>query len=303
MRTRFPQPQSKKGSQRWIQSLVNDHSAVLDTAIGLGPITWRSPLRADDFAEYRDNPAFEQLGATLARRPLNTFWPAGGPQWDGLGRARSGEFVLLEAQAHIPEMFSNPCGAAGTSLKRILKSLDEAKAALRARPGLDWSLRFYQYANRLAHAYLMNQLNRLPAKLVFLHLIGDPDMDGPETRASWEAAVEVVHEALGIRGRVPSYVQDAFVGRATIPAGCCLTSACSWRAGGGLSLPASPASARPLWRRSFVCGGVALPAADARSVRQTHDRSLAICSVPHFVRQFGLTSRPCHQQSAPVVLG
>jgi hypothetical protein len=211
MRTRFPQPESKRGSQRWIQALVNDHPTVLEAAIGLGPITWCSPLRADDLAEYRDTPAFDRMGARLARRPLNTFWPAGGPQWDALGCARSGEFVLLEAKAHIPEMFSNPCGAAGASLKRILRSLSETKAALRARPGLDWSQRFYQYTNRLAHAFLMNQLNRLPTKLVFLHLVGDRDMDGPETRASWEAAIEAVHEAVGIRGRVPSYVRDVFI--------------------------------------------------------------------------------------------
>jgi hypothetical protein len=211
MRTRFPQSPNGKGSQRWIQLLVNDHPKLLDRAIGIGRIAWTSPLRSDDFAEYRDGAAFDRMGATLAKRPLNAFWPDGGPQWDALGRADSGEFIILEAKAHIPEMFSKPCGAGATSLKRIVRSLDEVKHAMRARPGLDWSQRFYQYANRLAHAYLLNRANLLPARLVFLNLIGDPDMDGPETRASWEAAIEVVHEALGIRSRVPSYVQDIFI--------------------------------------------------------------------------------------------
>jgi hypothetical protein len=190
---------------------VNEHPAVLEDAIGVGPIDWRSPLKDDDFAEYRDAPAFERIGANATKVPLAGFWPRGGPQWDALGHAVSGEFIIVEAKAHIPEMFSNPCGAAGNSLRRIKKSLELTHVGLRARPGLVWCERFYQYANRLAHAYWLQKLNGLPTRLVFLHFIGDSEMDGPETRASWEAAIEVVHEALGIRGRVPRYVQDAFV--------------------------------------------------------------------------------------------
>jgi hypothetical protein len=76
---------------------------------------------------------------------------------------------------------------------------------------LDWCQRFYQYANRLAHAYLVHQLNALPCRLVFLHFIGDSDMGGPETKESWEAPIAVVHEALGLTGRVPRYIGDAFI--------------------------------------------------------------------------------------------
>jgi hypothetical protein len=191
--------------------LVNDHPDVLERAIGVGPIEWRSPLRSDDFAEYRDGPAFDRIGAVLNKRPLSTFWPSGGPQWDALGRAESGELLIVEAKAHVPEMFSNPTGAAGNSLKLVLKSLDETREGMRARPGLDWSQRFYQYANRLAHAYLLSKLNHLPARLVFLNCVGDAKVDGPETRAAWEAGIQVAHEALGIRGRVPKYLQDVFV--------------------------------------------------------------------------------------------
>jgi hypothetical protein len=194
-----------------VQLLVNEHPGVLKDAIGVGPITWRSPVKADDLAEYRDLPAFERIGANPTKFPLASFWPAGGPQWDALGRATSGEFIIVEAKAHIPEMFSNPCGAAGRSLSKIRKSLEDTKKGMRARGGLDWCERFYQYANRLAHAYWLQKLNGLPTRLVFLHFVGDSEMDGPETKASWEAAIEVVHEALGIRGRVPRYVQDAFV--------------------------------------------------------------------------------------------
>jgi len=40
-------------------------------------------------------------------------------------------------------------------------------------PGYDWSKQFYQYGNRLAHAYLLDRLNRIPTRQVFLYLIAD----------------------------------------------------------------------------------------------------------------------------------
>ncbi len=76
---------------------------------------------------------------------------------------------------------------------------------------MDWSQRFYQYTNRIAHAYLLGILNGLPAMLVFVYFTGDLDMDGPQTRREWESAIAVLHEALGLRGRMPPYVKDAYL--------------------------------------------------------------------------------------------
>ena len=61
------------------------------------------------------------------------------------------------------------------------------------------------------HPYLLNELNGLSTLLVFLYFIGDHEMDGPNSRREWDAALAVLHEALGLRGRVPEYVKDAFV--------------------------------------------------------------------------------------------
>jgi hypothetical protein len=87
--SRFPQKLCPKGSQRWIQWFVNHAAHVLDAAISLGPIDWRSPLREDEYAEYRDEAFLARLGIALPRRSLESFWPRGGPQWDALGRADS----------------------------------------------------------------------------------------------------------------------------------------------------------------------------------------------------------------------
>jgi len=192
--SRVRQKPGQRGSQRWIQLLVNKHSPVLDEAIGLGPITWRSPRAEDDYAEYRDETALRRLGLPaieLRRRSLDSFWPARGPQWDALGRASTGEVVLVEAKAHLGEMFSTRSQAGPASLRKIREALRDTASALRARSDTDWTSHFYQYANRLAHAHLLRTLNGIPTCLVFLYFVGDTEMHGPGTRQEWEAAITV----------------------------------------------------------------------------------------------------------------
>ena len=99
--SRYPKPRCEKGSQRWLQTYVNDAPGVLNERIGLGDIEWVSPLANDDYAEYRDQAFLDRVRAELPRRNLATFWPNGGPQWDGLGRAASGGVILVEAKAHV----------------------------------------------------------------------------------------------------------------------------------------------------------------------------------------------------------
>jgi len=147
-----------RGSLKWIQRLVNARADLLDPqlrdALGFeGPVQWLSPLQAEGFREYRDQKALDQLRVSLPVEPLSDFWPARGPRWDAL--ARAGEaLILVEAKAHIHELFSTECQAKSpTSRAKIRKALDRAQTALGAKPGLDWMLRFYQYANRLAHLH------------------------------------------------------------------------------------------------------------------------------------------------------
>jgi hypothetical protein len=194
-----------------MQILVARHADVLNAAIGVGPIEWRSPLEADDFAEYRDGEFLQRIDIELPSVSLTSFWPLRGPQWDALGRSQSGAAVLVEAKAHIPELFSPACQAREASLATIRLAMQRTAAALGAKPGLDWTRRFYQYTNRLAHGYLLSTLNQVPTELVFLSIVGDRDMNGPETCEGWEAAYLTVEEAIGLRGRMPKYVRHAYV--------------------------------------------------------------------------------------------
>ena len=203
--SRMPQKPASRGSQKWIQLLVNRAPHLLDRAIArhlsfspTDKIVWLSPLAQDAYAEYRDEMFLSKIEARAEVAPLSGFWPARGPQWDALGRTSRGEPLLIEAKAHIPELLSPPTQATGRSVSVIRTSLDRVKRAVGSRAAADWSGVYYQYTNRLAHLYFLRSLNRIPAYLVFVYLLNDADMQGPKTAEEWAGAIRLVHAQLGI---------------------------------------------------------------------------------------------------------
>ena len=215
-----PEVPDARGSLRWIREFVNVRPQVLDAAIHEAshgrlatPVQWLSPLAADDHREYRDQPFLDRLDISLPRRTLADFWPRGGPHWDALGLSNSNEPVLVEAKGHIAEIISTPSGAtAEASRTAIAAALAETAEFLGAKSTCDWSGTFYQYANRLAHLYLLREVNGIPAWLVNVYFIGMGDPKGPETEVEWRAAIQVLQGALGITGHpLLSYKVDVFV--------------------------------------------------------------------------------------------
>jgi hypothetical protein len=88
---RREQGPASRGSQKWLQVLINRHPHLLNQKlgreIGVSPeeIRWLSPVEEDGYAEYQDGEFIEKLGVALNSLPLHSFWPArGGP----VGRAR-----------------------------------------------------------------------------------------------------------------------------------------------------------------------------------------------------------------------
>jgi len=210
------QPVGERGSLKWTQRLVNGNPGLIDPALrravgGKGPVEWRSPLAADDFREYRDQGMLDLLDVSLPVESLGAFWPRLGPQWDALARIGD-KVVLVEAKAHVGELFSDASQASNPQSRRMIKeALDRTMSAYGAKPGLDWMQRFYQYANRLAHLYLLREVNGIDAHLVFLYFVNDREMKGPGNEGEWRIAIQVLHEAMGLRGRVPPGVHDLFV--------------------------------------------------------------------------------------------
>lgn len=205
---------ARAGSQRWLQVVIDRHPAVLNGPLSqvLGvtadSISWRCPLRHEGFCEYRDMEALRRLDVTrLPRRTLSAFWPQRGPVWDALGRTARGDLLLVEAKAHVAEAASPPTQASPASLRLIRKSLLEVRRFLAPGSKADWSCVFYQYANRLAHLYLLRQLNELPAHLVFVYFLNARDVGGPRSVLEWKAAIALLHAALGLK----SHSLEAFI--------------------------------------------------------------------------------------------
>lgn len=167
-----------------------------------GRIDWRSPLRGDQYAEYRDAAFLRQLDLGHLADDLGRFWPRGGPQWDALGLTDSGQVLLVEAKAHIREFCSPPSQASEVSLGRIMSALRETAVALGVgEVQLDaWGRSFYQYTNRLAHLRWLRDQG-VDAKLVLIGFTNDSDMPGTTTPEAWEAAYLVADHVLGLPGR------------------------------------------------------------------------------------------------------
>ncbi|MBB3981629.1 hypothetical protein GGR44_001276 [Sphingobium fontiphilum] len=204
---RSVQPEGKKGSLKWIQRAVNSRAASLEAPIldrtGAVFVDWRSPLAEDEFAEYRDAAFLERLGMVSLTAPLQEFWPSHGPQWDALARTDRGDILLVEAKAHIREMYSPASQASPGSLAKIMRALDETAEALGASANrAPWSKHFYQMANRLAHLHFFRSRD-VPAWLVLVNFVGDEEMAGPRTQREWAAAYQVMWHVMGLGSRHP----------------------------------------------------------------------------------------------------
>lgn len=207
-----------KGSQKWIQKLINDNPEILNslikTKLSLAKdekITWVSPKAKDKYLEYRDSAFLEKLDIKLENYPLGNFWSRSGPRWDGLGKSSSGKIFLVEAKSHIPELISTLKATKKDSRTKILSSLEETKIQFGVKSSYDWTSPFYQYCNRIAHVHLLRKNNYL-AFLVNIYFVNDLEMDGPKSEAEWKGAIRLLHRCLGLRENlIENLVVDLFV--------------------------------------------------------------------------------------------
>lgn len=218
--SRQKQTRAVRGSQKWLQILVNENPQLIDrvlsTTLGLVQrehVHWLSPLKDDEYAEYQDEEFITRLGIKLEKVPLKSFWPRHGPVWDGLAKTDRGDLILVEAKSHIPELVTDPTRASKRSLAKIRESLNATKRFLGSHSDADWATCFYQYTNRLAHLYLLRELNDLPAYLLLIYFINDKEMDGPSAQFEWQGAIKLLESFLGIpqRHKFSKYVLHMFV--------------------------------------------------------------------------------------------
>jgi hypothetical protein len=217
--TRIIQKSDGRGSLKDIQVLVNKNQNLIDNLLKSAfadlsdqQIIWTSPIEQDDFAEYRDNDFLLKVGLDPTEIKLDDFWPAKGPQWDALAKTTSGHVILIEAKANIPEIVSSATGAGEVSKAIIDKSLGDTKAFLSLTNDIDWSGKFYQYTNRLAHLYFLREKCNKPTFLVNIYFIGDDTVSGPKSKQEWDGALKVLYTYLGLsRHKLSKYMTDIFI--------------------------------------------------------------------------------------------
>jgi len=217
---RVPQQRAEKGSQKWIQDIINACPELLNdrirqqvSSLSGREIIWRSPLTEDNFAEYRDTAFLKNIHLPELSNELNRFWPKNGPQWDALGKtADEKAFILVEAKANVLELIS-ACGAKSEkSLSTISKSLAETQQWLNCqKPLIDWKSGFYQYANRLAHLYFLRKKARKEAYLIFLYFLAD-STHIPTSQDAWDAALELMKKLMGLsKESLAGKIIDVFI--------------------------------------------------------------------------------------------
>ena len=220
--SRFEQPgRARAGSQRQIQTYVNERPDVLATSVlkalpALGALAarlcWVSPLKQDSYDEYQDARFLKALGLEGWSECLKSFWPRGGPVWDALALAISGVdggttgVVMVEAKSYPGEMRGIGCRASEASRTRIETALAHTKQWLDVSAEYDWLGRLYQAANRLAHLYFLREIAHEPAWLVNICFVNDKR--SPTSREEWQQALETSRAEMGLAKKVVPFTAD-----------------------------------------------------------------------------------------------
>lgn len=179
-----------KGSKLLIQHYVNNKTSDFNKLILMNSpsllsfidkelsITWNSPLKENNYKEYR-NEFLEQFNQwTDKRSELEKYWARKGPQWDGIatieGKGNQKGLLLVEAKAHVNEMKSKIKAVDSDSKSLIETTLKEVMEKLQSNASLDvWLNHYYQLTNRLAYLYIMNEKLGIPTWLVLCNFVED----------------------------------------------------------------------------------------------------------------------------------
>lgn len=187
-------------------------TAAIRRVLPGGGISWLSPMKDDNYAEYRDSSFLARLELADHAESLRAFWPARGPQWDALGMAKDkSAYFLVEAKANIPELVSD-CGAkSDNSIEMISSALRRTQKWANASTHTPWTRGFYQYANRLAHLYFMNDVAKVPTYLISLYFVDD-ETHIPTSREQWAGTIVLQKHLMDVSDSPAlKYVIDIFM--------------------------------------------------------------------------------------------
>lgn len=206
----------KAGSQIDLQCAVEKPEKINETILSLreewknGSIKWYSPL-GPNYKEFCDNSFWDGRFSNKddsfwqeLKRPsnYNTYWPKGGPHWDGIAILTKNDgsktLLLIEAKAHKGEINSNS-RATSESLEVIKKRLQKIQKDSGLKDDVDWTKRYYQFANRLAFLLFL-QDKGTDVSFVYILFANDPYWNEKDktTIEDWNKVLKKEREYFGI---------------------------------------------------------------------------------------------------------
>lgn len=215
--------------QRYLRMRPDSLSSAVDAVVGGAVDAWLmdGPFWRASGSSYGAGEECRGLDFLPAKSDVRSdwasFWPMRGNtlNWDAVGRAHvhgAREWVLVEAKAHVREVFSS-CGAkSDQSRSQIGAAMEGAKASLGIGSGSDWMNGHYQFCNRLAALDFLTRRG-VSARLVFIYFCGEDasryraKVECPADERGWSAALGEMYRRVGWPGnsRLKDRVHDLFL--------------------------------------------------------------------------------------------
>ena len=156
------------------------------------------------------------------QKAWRAWWPQSGNvhNWDAIGRLQrdgTSEWLLIEAKGNIEELRQSTGAkpiSQGGGLEQIQDRLGETQKAVGLTGEQDWTKPYYQYANRLAFLYFLEQQG-VAARLMFVYFTGDATSSQtcPISAEEWYPHLHQMKSHLGLTGRsaLEQRVHELFV--------------------------------------------------------------------------------------------
>ena len=157
----------------------------------------------------------EFIADAAVKAAWKEFWPKTGSAqcWDAVGLRMTPagpEWLLVEAKAHTGEMVDS-CTAGERGAEKIREALQSTRMALEidaddADVSRAWMKRHYQFANRVAALFFLNDVARevgaqpIRARHILVYMTGEgmPGRNCPASSGDWDGPLDDLYRTMGL---------------------------------------------------------------------------------------------------------
>ncbi len=160
----------------------------------------------------------------ILKRKWKEYWPSSGNQqnWDAIFIHKD-EFILVEAKAHLKEIESNISSKNKESKELIHNSLEKTKKYFGIQSNNDWTIKYYQIANRLAFIKFLTD-NKIKTHLLNIYFLNGYikrcfkdkkfviEDKGVQSEELWEQEIKKQNDYLGITdSNAENFITSIFI--------------------------------------------------------------------------------------------